>query len=253
MVLTTKCVVFLDILGFRSKVREASKCPQKAEELERSLENVHKLGRQKFERGSVTMFSDSVVVSIEPDRNEITQLLNDLSKMTWNLMRKGIWMRGGLSVGQLSLNRERPWGPAFIEAYDAETNLANFPRIVLARSALEFLQSEQITGAASLTDMGLKRNDDDGIWFVNTIEENVKRCISGGDQQNLLEFRDQINLEYDKTIDNPNVYGKFALLRKEWDRSLAKHDTENAFEKCYSSTRGLSAGDVSIGVLSRLP
>jgi hypothetical protein len=244
-------VVFLDILGFRSKVKEAGKCATKAVQLESSLEKVHNLGGENFDEGSVTMFSDSVVVSIEANRDKIERLLNDLSKMTWDLMGEGIWMRGGLSVGKLSSNSKLPWGPAFIEAYDTETRLANFPRIVLARSALDFLRQGQTAGPESLNKIGLKRNDDDGVWFVNIIEDNVKRCISNGARSELVNFRNRIDSEYEKTIDDPNVYGKFALLRKEWDRSLAKHDTENAFDECYSSRRDLSGGDFAIGVFTK--
>jgi hypothetical protein len=71
MTLTEKCVVFLDILGFRSKVKEAGKCATKAVQLESSLEKVHNLGGENFDEGSVTMFSDSVVVSIEANRDKI--------------------------------------------------------------------------------------------------------------------------------------------------------------------------------------
>jgi len=48
MTLTEKCVVFLDILGFRSKVKEAGKCATKAVQLESSLEKVHNLGGGEF-------------------------------------------------------------------------------------------------------------------------------------------------------------------------------------------------------------
>lgn len=81
----------------------------------------------------ITQFSDSIVFSIglENDMNAMS-LFEYIGRIIYRLWRDfKILIRGGVSVDKL-IHREDGvlFGPAMVNAYDYETNLANFPRIV---------------------------------------------------------------------------------------------------------------------------
>ena len=236
-----RCVAFLDILGFRARVKEAEKNPQKAQTLDQALEKISKLGTAKehfIDSVKVTIFSDSVVISVNDDIDEIKLLIERLTIMLWTLMLDGIWMRGGLTIGDLSTSKDRPWGPAFIEAYDTETTLANYPRVVVSRELYEQLKNEIQNDTTPV-----KRDKTDGVYFLDIIGQGVKK---NKDSQigfeKLTKIKKHLDQEHAKNMDNPNVYQKFSWLRKEWDQTLGQHNGNDALEPYFSVTRQHSAG-----------
>ncbi|PDZ55088.1 hypothetical protein CON15_23105 [Bacillus cereus] len=55
------------------------------------------------------------------------------------MMRKGILMRGGLAVGLLCHNDNIVYGPAMVEAYELESKLAIYPRVVVKENDLKYI------------------------------------------------------------------------------------------------------------------
>ena len=59
------------------------------------------------------------------------------------LARHGYLIRGAITVGDLYIDEDMVFGPALIEAYDAESKLAIFPRVILCKNAVkEFKPTE---------------------------------------------------------------------------------------------------------------
>lgn len=136
-------VTFLDILGFRHIVASES-----AERINQKLDAVRLFSqfaqRRRDEYATPDLmpmtlqFSDSIV-RIQPIPGpevgnvydllvgEITALL----LMQGNLACNGIFVRGGLTFGNVCVRESRVFGPAFNRAYAIESNIARYPRILV--------------------------------------------------------------------------------------------------------------------------
>lgn len=179
-------VTFLDVLGFRELVRLRS-----ADEM---LEIVHLM--QKFASSSdsdlvhelnmeddiswtrTVAFSDSVA-RVRPfdlpysDGSLFHEIL-DLVHAQADLANHGVIVRGGLTVGQVFLESNTVFGPAFVRAYDLESQYANVPRIVVGPEVFKELRNDPQLRAEhhDLKDeigylKRLLRRGDDGFWFID--------------------------------------------------------------------------------------
>lgn len=82
----------------------------------------------------VTHFSDSIVMSIGLENDMYAMsLIEYVGRLIYRLWKDfGILIRGGIAVDKLIHNEDGAlFGPAMVKAYDFETNLAVYPRIVL--------------------------------------------------------------------------------------------------------------------------
>jgi hypothetical protein len=92
----------------------------------------------------ITHFSDSIVLSIElkNDMNTMS-LIEYIGRLVYSLWRDfKILIRGGVSVDKLIHTENGAlFGPAMVNAYDIETNLANYPRIVFDETSFSIIQN----------------------------------------------------------------------------------------------------------------
>tara|TARA_Y100001954_G_scaffold237845_1_gene302980 strand:- start:1263 stop:2099 length:837 start_codon:yes stop_codon:yes gene_type:complete len=202
---------FLDILGFRNIVSQTSNDEKKVNDLfcvldtmkaeevakeifveinqpvvedSEELEGLKELQREISEKFiekssiSITHFSDSIVFSIglENDMNAMS-LIEYVGRLVYRLWRDfDILIRGGVSVDKLIHKENGPlYGPAMVKAYDYETNLANYPRIVMDNNLfnivgnspsfrqmkslfIDFSDSKQVNGKEVSINKGLEIN-----------------------------------------------------------------------------------------------
>lgn len=140
---------FIDILGFREFVKDNRKNPniilKIIEDFNKKSEYYFsynwkehfQLGNdeKKFsDRGGVYSFSDCFVkvqeCSLETDLifcKEIYCLRNIQS----HLAMEGIFIRGGITYGDIFYKENTVFGPAMIRAYELESRYADFPRIIV--------------------------------------------------------------------------------------------------------------------------
>lgn len=162
-----RAVLFLDVLGFKQLINA------NREDLIEEALNI-----TTAERGSqysVSAFSDNMVVSTEFSRGyELYGLMQFASNLTFSLLRLGILSRGGIAVGSLRHKGSIVYGPALVEAYQIESQIAVYPRIVLARDAIA-----KATEAGGATDDGaellghLVRTDFDGMQHVHIMSHTA--------------------------------------------------------------------------------
>jgi hypothetical protein len=119
--------------------------------------------------------------------------LIDLVHAQTELAGRGILVRGGMTVGNIYAAADLAYGPAFVRAYDLESKLANYPRIVLDPSLIKALRDDKrIRSAQHSPDeeiayiRSLIRQGDDGLWFVDYLgasstefEDNDIRQVLG--------------------------------------------------------------------------
>jgi len=133
-----RVVVFYDVLGWRSKIETAGAEPKEIGELRRLVLLHSRLLRQpaKFPF-NVSTFSDNVVISIGPDRAVVPFLLRALAIIQLSTVSRGFLLRGGVAIGDICHDDEVVFGPGLVRAYDIESNVAKFPRIVIDQEVLD--------------------------------------------------------------------------------------------------------------------
>jgi hypothetical protein len=107
----------------------------------------------------ITAFSDCYVLS---DLSEWSVLMAVHALVT-RLLKEGIMTRGAVVYGPLYHQNDILFGPAGIEAYELECNVANFPRILVTKEV-----QANISESLQLSKRPLLKQDvKDGLWFVN--------------------------------------------------------------------------------------
>jgi len=136
-----RVVAFYDVLGWRSKIAEAGEDLEKLKVLQQIVlmhSRVIRIPKSTFP-SEVSTFSDNVVISVRA--SEYTPLfMQQLAILQACSTMLGFLIRGGVTIGNLIHNDEVVFGPALNRAYELESKVAKYPRIVLDPDALTELQ-----------------------------------------------------------------------------------------------------------------
>lgn len=171
-----RITVFIDILGFRNIVNQTNSNDDYAkkifevlnsmrseqiidelfvevndiedgkENIEEVKEHARKMSQALFGQSSikVTHFSDSIVLSIGLENDMFAMsLIEYLARLIYRLWRDfKILLRGGVCVGKL-VHQENGalFGPSMVRAYDLETNLSVYPRIIFDDFCFNIIKS----------------------------------------------------------------------------------------------------------------
>lgn len=145
-------VTFFDILGFKNMLSKKS-----CDEVNNIINVFYKendrvkdqVGNCNYDINTIS-FSDSVIRAsvLKDDYSNIDYceaLLNEivnLSCIQMNLIREGIWIRGGVAFGEICIDNEKGivFGEGFVDAYTLESQIANFPRIVISSDIFDELE-----------------------------------------------------------------------------------------------------------------
>lgn len=167
-------VAFLDVLGFKSLV--FSKQQHDKEKLEQyfgivneAIEYLKEIPA-KSEIGSI-IISDSIILSVnksgnkEQDINILRHLSVAVGLIQMHLALKNIWLRGAISSGEAyfdSFNHQIV-GPAYINAFLLEENLATNPRVIIDSKIIDELN---FSSSAEFID-DVNKADFGGLNFSN--------------------------------------------------------------------------------------
>jgi hypothetical protein len=208
-------VSFFDIFGFRSLVEEKD-----AGDVSKILDLLAWVGKAGLDADAdayaprVVAFSDSIVraVNIHSEANKkhpIGLLFSELISILWaqmNMIYKGYFVRGAITIGNVAITSTQVFGPAFIEAHELESQVARYPRIIVSPRALRCLDTCDILikeGHSIPIEKGyvkrLLKEGDDGIWFIDYL--NASRSEVDDDQEYfdyICQHRDAIKTLYEK-------------------------------------------------------
>jgi hypothetical protein len=135
-------VAFLDILGFKDLV--LSELPEDKNRIERYFErtkviiNDIKEIEAKSKLGAIVI-SDTIILSVpfgserQENISNLRQLCVAIQEIQFELARERIWLRGAISSGNAYIadDENQIVGPAYINAYRLEKNVAKYPRVIL--------------------------------------------------------------------------------------------------------------------------
>lgn len=129
---STRLLAFIDILGFKKliEVNEAKIIAQVLQEMQIDLtESKNKIEFGFSETFELAFFSDSIVISCE--NSNASGFIDAILDLQIRLMRKGIFIRGCITKGDLYHKGNFIFGQGIIDAYEEESKIAKYPRIIL--------------------------------------------------------------------------------------------------------------------------
>jgi hypothetical protein len=200
-------VTFIDVLGFREIVKNRT-----ADEIGAILNQLARLSStglgddEDTDGGPVPpglaasfSFSDCIVracpIDTEHQTGAIFHELYQLALTQAELALKGVFLRGGITVGDLYFSGRTLFGPAMVRAYDLESKFAIYPRIVLDPLAWEaYLREPAMWGDAhdlsddrEYVDMLLRKGDDQ-VLFI----DYLTNIVTDHDEDVFTRHREEI-------------------------------------------------------------
>ncbi len=148
-------VVFLDILGFSSRVLKATadgsagkllmKLSGALEEAKRDLipdpNDYLQYGIQDAPY-VVKLFTDNIVLGFpihDDGESEFGRMISIVGLYQFSLLKHGFFIRGGITAGQVYMDEDMVFGKGLLDAYETESKLALDPRVVLAPTATDLV------------------------------------------------------------------------------------------------------------------
>ncbi|NWJ27659.1 hypothetical protein [Rhizobium sp. RM] len=135
-----RVLTFIDILVWRSIVERSLTYPS----LRKRIPNaVHSLGTltEKYcteeteehpPEDEFAQFSDSIIISI-PRRHDLDvgRMIKLVTEFQSSVLFSGFLIRGGITAGPMFHQGRVAFGPALNRAYELDSKIANFPRVVI--------------------------------------------------------------------------------------------------------------------------
>ncbi len=141
-----RIVAFLDVLGWSAAIKQSIKDPMLAQQLGIVLDvaktraQIHEQLKQQAgdsvasvfpEDTQITHFSDCILVSVAATEYARMYIESELATIVSNLLKLGFLVRGAIVQGMLIHKESLAYGPALVQAYALESEIARVPRVIL--------------------------------------------------------------------------------------------------------------------------
>lgn len=247
-----RVVAFVDFLGFKNLIKESANDNAKLIRIYSALDAavddsadayIREIGFQRTPDDfddRLNTFSDFIVMSVRANVEEIGLMVYFLFKKCRELLNLGFACRGGVTFGKLlhdkfdpldpSLNRraQKVFGPAFIEAYQLESEHADGPRILISNKVnviiKRYCDDNPDDRLAKFLMAHIKRSDD-GPLYIDLFADFCKE--ENGyyqDSDNLLPEIKNIRTHLEKMLhdssDHPHIFKKNAYLARQFNAAV---------------------------------
>ena len=229
-------IAFLDILGFKNMVYQSANNPQILNLINLALNYTRKVQLENYDGEmpmsdlgkQVSVFSDSIVISYEMKRpGSGFFVLLDLVYLCNDLLGVGIPVRGGVTVGQLIHENNKCFGPAMVEAYSMESDLAIYPRIIVDPKVIEY----DLQHRGKNNTIEFEREFLNNLIDVDDVDKMIYLdYLSQYSEFNDLEtynvyinyVRNFINESLKIYCNNPQIAVKYEWLKKYYNKTMVK-------------------------------
>ncbi|MEE0969282.1 MAG: hypothetical protein U0M06_07945 [Clostridia bacterium] len=227
-----KVIAFLDIMGFKNTINKTVDDTSFRENLIdclirlKGMENSRKslVGVKFLEGKEVTAFSDSIVISYDLEsEGSIFNILLDIIFMQIDLTAMGQILRGGVTIGDVFHGGGVVLGPAMNKAYEIESNLAIYPRIMVDPILLEYAYNNPSFGHS-------------GEYEVKEISRLLLPCENSYYFTNFLGMSNELEYSYgifmhdvkkiiDEGLKIPSIkiHNKYEWLEKYYNSVASKY------------------------------
>lgn len=228
-----RIIAFIDILGFREHINQTVTSSSHFNKIRKVLNFISDLKQdndmghlsQKEIGKEVTVFSDSIVISYPISLPSAGfHLLIDVIHLQLEMMGEGIQMRGGITVGPLCHEDNIVYGPAMVEAYELESKLAVYPRIIIKDEAIKIAASEGNHSPREELDyiMKLLEQDHDGHFFLDFMAQWEEITYEHDYLTALTITRAVIIKSLVDYAQTPNILVKYTWLKDYFNNTLKK-------------------------------
>lgn len=228
-VYTHRAVAFLDVLGFKEKLKEFEQeaienieekhYSKKANDFIEAFNHaISKLDKDKF---SYYLFSDNICITAKMETNTANsyiELLMVIAELYFEFVKRGYFLRGGVDYGLFIDKASLALGVPLANAYILE-NLAIYPRIVLSNDFIKQI-SEYEKGEGS--EMELKINHElikssCEIKYLNVFYHILKL----DDKESFFEnYNSRISESLKLNANKENIFIKYNWLAGEFNAFL---------------------------------
>lgn len=171
-------VAFIDVLGAKKKIQQ---------DVNNSLNIVHETYNEAIEflstlysgkidilKPQIKIFSDNIVVAVPTDiKGRPAALMSVMiyaGMIQHHFLHHKYLVRGGISLGDFFVDDVMLWGTALTRAYEIESTIAIYPRIVL---------DPHLVGQISIVNNQTLQNwlsqDIDSLFYINYLQKKIMR------------------------------------------------------------------------------
>lgn len=239
---TERYCAFIDILGFGALIDDLGHGKVSVSQVQQLLSVVH--ARRRPERAQDADFrqqsiSDAIALSAAVNAAGFDAICTAAEELSRRLLRSGYFARGGLTKGRLYHDHSMAFGPALVDAYRLERDVAKFPRILIPRAVVEDgkLYAQQGTHWKRDFDERFMKAAD-GPFFLHILRDEsryVQRIAgripkpSAKDDATLTilaAMRKAIQRRFDEASDNPEHFQKVAWFANYWNSNIGSWQIE---------------------------
>jgi len=232
-------VAFVDILGFKELATKACDRAMATDLLSRlrralrqSLDQLRYYERPNAPGSDiyrVRIFTDNIVIAhpiFEDAEMEFGLLFTQLAIFQALMATHGFFVRGGVAIGEVTIDEDLVFGPGLVKAYEAESTSARDPRIVLSDEAADAVRGHtRYYGSASESPQASEYLiDADGQLFVNYLHAALLDGASRFDivAKHKNAVQDQLRLMRSR----PPLWSKYAWAATYHNFFCAQHQNE---------------------------
>jgi hypothetical protein len=225
---------FIDILGFRGYVASLGKDTSKVVALKNTLQMVHKplhpgisdLRDVDYRTQSI---SDAVAISVLPTVTGLIELFSTLELLTMSLLSAGYFVRGAIAKGRLYHDEGMVFGEALIRAYDLETTVVRYPRIMITTDvAAVSLGPDKLAGVCR-DHMRVASDGPRYLHVLHRMHKEMNDAPLGADNEETDRFgpyswiKTMIMTRFEEALDNPRHFEKVQWFARYWNSTLPAH------------------------------
>ena len=231
---------FVDILGFRQLIECLDEGGNQFDALRSLLSRVHGARSERsLESDSdfrAQSISDAVAISTQPTQSGLTEILSALQLLAVDLLVEGYFIRGAVVRAPLYHDDRMVFGKGLIQAYGFESEVAKYPRIMIAREVREdILRFSAKPGAINPPKASWLRQSSDGPMYLDVLQpvvllfkknENPYETLSPTEKvtyRRYLGIRERIQERYEESMDAPRHFEKVKWFAQYWNDAIPQN------------------------------
>lgn len=225
-----RVVLFIDFLGFKEIIERTKNDNSLLENLVAAMDRIGAigLGDEEFSKSQrITQFSDCIVVSFHVDeRSGVFWLLNEIAFCVIDLLERGFLLRGALTVGDLLHTGKHIVGPAMVAAYEMESKVAKYPRVLIDPSVLDVARKARSELHSPEQEANYVKSfmtqDEDGKYYFDYVSWNSVVAVTGGDNDLYPEYLEKVSRLVEVGLKHhiPGVVEKYLWLHDRYVKAI---------------------------------
>jgi hypothetical protein len=225
-----RLTLFIDFIGFKAHVQHTVADPKFLQRLVSAMDRVGEIAsddRAFHKSQRITQFSDCIVVSYRvEEESAVFWLLNEIAFCVIDLVERGFLLRGALTVGDLLHTAKHVVGPAMVEAYELESKVANFPRILIEGKVLAVAKGARKEGHTAREEQDYVRafmtEDADGRHYFDYVSWKSVVETAGGHNDRYPVYLQKLGDLIRARLENstPRVLEKYLWLHRQYVEAI---------------------------------